>query len=253
MVFLTTAGALRLLSRQDAHYVRSHNMDTLKVILVTAEPLEVDVWKWTYSVVGTGTTPMIDSIPDKLTGRVPVVNMYIQSELGTFVTGNLINYTFPPLKPASVGPSMPGFNVDVVDDEGRSVKDSIGTLVVKNPWPAVPVEYPRDYQVLWSKGFYSTEDYAVMDRDLYIYVLGRSDTVMKVKGYRLSPGAMEEVIERALNRRAIVLGLYDKIKFESPLVLVESQVNVDDVRRVLREQIEPIVKSQTSSYGRQDT
>ncbi len=80
-------------------------MDTLRAILVTAEPLEVDVWKWTYKVVGTGYTPVVDSNPRELTGRIPVVNMYVQSEIGTFVTGNLANYTFPPIVPGSCGPS----------------------------------------------------------------------------------------------------------------------------------------------------
>ncbi|MEM3615128.1 MAG: AMP-binding protein, partial [Candidatus Methanomethylicia archaeon] len=98
-IFLTTGGALRLLSKNDASYVRSHNMDTLRAILVTADPLDVDTWIWTYKTVGTGYTPTINSIPEKLTGRIPVISMYIQSEIGTFITGSLINYTFTPLIP----------------------------------------------------------------------------------------------------------------------------------------------------------
>ncbi len=105
-VFLTTGAALRILSRQDPNLLLSHNLDMLRLILTTAEPpLEASVWRWTYQFVGTGgTVPTIDSLPSKLSGRIPVVHMFIQSELGTFVTGSLPNYTFVPLVPGSVGP-----------------------------------------------------------------------------------------------------------------------------------------------------
>ncbi|MEM1685068.1 MAG: AMP-binding protein [Acidilobaceae archaeon] len=239
-IFLATGGALRLLSKQDSSHVRDHNIDTLKLILVTAEPLEASTWRWAYSVIGTSYAPLIDSIPDKLTGRIPVVNMYIQSELGTFITGNLVNYTFPPLKPGSVGPPIPGFNIDVINDSSISVRESIGRLIIKSPWPAMPIEFPEDYESLWSRGFYDTGDYAVMDSDGYIYVLGRRDTVMKVSGYRLSPGAIEEVIESNLHKQTLVVGLYDDLRFESPLVIVEGQVNTDDVKRIVRDYIGPI-------------
>jgi len=60
-LFLTTSSALRILRKQGDQYVTSRNLDTLKAILVTAEPLEPDTWYWTYRVVGTGKTPVIDS------------------------------------------------------------------------------------------------------------------------------------------------------------------------------------------------
>jgi acetyl-CoA synthetase len=103
-VFLTTVGALRVLSRQDPELLKGHNLDTLKLILTTAEPMEVKYWKWAYHYVGTGTVSSIDSLPEKLSGRIPVIHMFIQTELGTFATGSLPNYTFVPIAPGSVGP-----------------------------------------------------------------------------------------------------------------------------------------------------
>jgi len=239
-LLLTTGGALRILSKQDASHVRIHNVDTLRAILVTAEPLEVTVWRWAYSVVGTGYTPTVDSIPEKLTGRIPVVNMYIQSEIGTFITGNLVNFTFPPIVPGSVGTPIPGFDLDVVDDSGRSLRDSIGELVMRSPWPSMPVEYPREFEEAWASGYYRTGDYALMTRDGYVFVLGRRDSVLKVSGYRLSPGALENAIWKGLGRKALVVGVLDELRFEAPLVIVEGEVKAEDVRRVIREYIGPI-------------
>ena len=243
-VFLTTSAALRLLSRQDPDLLMSHNLDMLRLILTTAEPLESSIWRWTYQYVGTGTVPTIDSLPGKLSGRIPVVHMFIQSELGTFVTGSLPNYTFVPLTPGSVGPPMPGFDIDVVNADGNPVRDSVGYMVIKSPWPAMPIEYTEHYVRKWVNGVYFVGDYAVMNRDMYIYPLGRVDGVMKVNGYRISPGEVERAIESLpWVRRAVVAGMLDELKFESPIAVVEgSGGSQDEVRRVVRELVGPIAE-----------
>lgn len=239
-LLLTTGSALRLLSKKAPSLPRSRSMDTLREILVTAEPLEASVWDWAYRVVGSGFTPIVDSIPERISGRIPVVNVYVQSELGTFATGNLMNYAFPPLLPGSVGPSMPGFHLDVVDERGGSVRGRIGELVVRDPWPAIPIEFPEEFAKAWSPGYYRTGDYALMRPDGYIFVLGRRDAVMKVSGYRLSPGAIERAIEESLGVRAVVASAPDELKFETPIVLVEGEGSVEKVREVVRSLVGPI-------------
>ena len=239
-LFLTTGGALRVLAKQDPLLPRLHNMDTLRAILVTAEPLEYNVWRWAYTVIGTGHTPTVDSIPEKLTGRIPIVNLYIQSEIGTFITGNLLNYTFPPLMPSSTGPPIPGFHVDVVDENGNPVRNTVGELVVSSPWPAMPIEFPEEFEIAWSKGYYKTGDYAVMHPDSYIFALGRRDAVMKVNGYRLSPGAIEELLEETFKVKTLVAGAPDELRFEAPIIIVENNVNEAEARKIVRDQIGPI-------------
>ncbi len=242
-LLLTTGGALRILSRQGDDLVRKHNMDTLRAILVTAEPLEVNVWEWAYKVVGTGYTPVVDSNPEELTGRIPVVNMYIQSEIGTFITGNLVNYTFPPIIPGSCGPPIPGFHLDVIDDSGQQVKGSLGELVLKAPWPALPLEAPEDFYSKWSNGVYRTGDYAVMTQDNYVFVLGRRDNVMKASGYRLSPGALKKTIMDVRGvEEAIVLVCPDDIRLQAPVVVIKGYVDVDSIKRFVREYLGPIAE-----------
>jgi len=230
-LFLTTGGALRILSKNlNIEELKKHNIDTLRAILVTAEPLEVDTWGWVYRYIGTGETPIIDSIPESLTGRIPVINMYIQSELATFITGNLINYTFTPLLPGSVGTPIPGFNIDVVDDYGNPIVNSIGRVVVKDPWPAIPIEAPEEFYNRWYKGFYDTGDYGLANEHRYIYILGRSDCVIKTSGYRISPGCIEKIIEKIEGvERAIVVGYPDDIRFEKIFVLIEGAIESSSV------------------------
>jgi acetyl-CoA synthetase len=240
-VFLTTGGALRILSRQDVGLLRAHNLDMLRLVLTTAEPLEVSVWRWAYEYVGTGTVPTIDSIPSKLSGRVPIIHMFIQSEFGTFVTGSLPNYTFVPLVPGSVGPPMPGFDFDVVDGLGNSVRSTVGYLVTRSPWPAMPIEYPIEFVRRWVNGVYYVGDYALMDYDMNIYAVGRSDAVMKINGYRVSPGDLESALRKVPGvRRVVVAGSLDEQKFEVPFVLIEGDVDETTVRRVIRAEVGPI-------------
>jgi acetyl-CoA synthetase len=241
-IFLTTSGALHILSKRGGDAIRSRNVDTLKAMLVTAEPLYPETWHWAYTIVGTGKTPMIDSIPDRLTGRIPVVNLYIQSELGTFVTGNLINYTFPPIAPGSAGTPIPGFNIAVVSDRGEPVVDSIGKLAVLSPWPAMPISYPLEYEEKWRRGYYETGDYGYATNDGYIYVLGRADNVAKVSGYRLSPGAVEKALAEVFGVKARVLRVSDEDRFESLIIEYEGDVEPDIIRSFIKTSISPIAE-----------
>ncbi|MEM4430562.1 MAG: AMP-binding protein, partial [Thermofilaceae archaeon] len=180
------------------------------------------------------------------TGRIPVVCMYVQSELGTFVTGNLLNYTFPPLVPGSVGPPIPGFHLDVVDAEGRAVRGEIGELVVRAPWPAMPVEYPEEFERAWRDGFYRTGDFALMRPDGYLFVLGRRDEVMKVSGYRLSPGALERAAESLAGVvSAVVVKARDELRFEAPFLAFQGSADPETVKRAVREIVGAIAEPQT--------
>ncbi|MEM2245040.1 MAG: AMP-binding protein [Thermofilum sp.] len=239
-LFLTTSSALRMMSRQEPSALTSNN-DTLKAVLVTAEPLEAEVWRWSYERLASLTVPVVDS-----DGRraVPVVNLYIQSEVGTFLTGNLVNYTFPPVAPGSAGPPIPGFHLDVVDERGASVRGAPGRLVVKGSWPSMPVEAPSVFRERWAGEVYDTGDEAVM-LDSYIHPLGRRDPVLKVSGYRLSPGAIERAAESLPGvRAAVAAGLRDELRFEVPVLVYEGEAEPGEVRRRVREAVGPIAEPQ---------
>jgi acetyl-CoA synthetase len=240
-VLLTTGGALRMLSHQSPDLLSRYNMDTLKAILVTAEPLEPEVWEWAYRQLGTGRTAMIDSKPRGGTGRIPVVNLYIQSELATFVTGETVNYVFTWLAPGSAGTPIPGFDVDVVDEDGRSVRNRLGRLIIRKPWPSIPIGFPEDFEEAWSSEFYDTQDMGFMSDDMHVYAVGRNDAVMKVSGYRLSPGEVEEAVKRLPNvEDAVAAGAPDKLRFEAPFIVVQGDIDPGTVRKAVREWVGPI-------------
>lgn len=237
-LFITTSGALRMMSKQDPSLFKGKN-ETLREIVVTAEPLEPEYWRWSYEVLGSLPHPLIDSSPAR-GGTIPVVNMFIQSEVGTFFTGNLVNYTFTHIEPGSSGPPIPGFHVDVVDDAGNPVRDKLGRLVLRSPWPSTPVEAPEEFYAAWSSGFYDTGDAALMNSEGYVYPAGRRDPVMKVSGYRLSPGALEEAAKAAGAEWALAVPVKDPDRFEVPVLLYYGPPSEEEVSRSVREHVGPI-------------
>jgi len=236
-IFITTGSALRIMSKQDTSLFKDKN-SSLKEIIITAEPLEPPYWYWTYENIGTLPYPVINSGPKG--GTIPVTCMFIQSEVGTFFTGNLIDYAFAPIKPSSVGLPFPGFSVDVVDNEGSPIRGKPGRLVIRNAWPSTPIEAPEDFHKSWSYGYYDTRDLAIMDAEGYIFPLGRRDAVMKVSGYRLSPGALEEAARSAGAEWALALPLKDSERLEVPVLLYYGGVKEEDLVKAARETVGPI-------------
>ena len=238
-VFITTGSAIRILAKQDPSIFKSKN-DTLREIIITAEPLEPEFWYWSYEILGTLPYPIVDSQSSR-NGSIPVLDMYIQSEVGTFLTGNLVNYTFTPIEPGSAGLPFPGFAVDVVDDSGIPVRGKTGKLVIRSPWPSTPVEAPQEFYESWNKGYYETGDLAVMSDSGYIYPAGRADAILKVSGYRLSPGAVEKsIMSDPTVEWALTVPMKNPDKFETPLVIYYGKAEEEEIVKAVREKVGPI-------------
>lgn len=102
-----------------------------------------------------------------------------------------------PIKPGSAGKPMPGFDVRVVDDEGKEVKrGEMGNIVM-----AIPLA-PTAFTTLWRdeerfyKGYMKrfdgqwidTGDAGMIDEEGYISIMSRADDVINVAAHRFSTG-----------------------------------------------------------------
>jgi propionyl-CoA synthetase len=101
------------------------------------------------------------------------------------------------IKPGSAGKAMPGFDVRIVDDEGKEVDmGTMGNIVL-----AMPLA-PTGFRTLWQdeerfyKGYLKrfegkwidTGDAGMIDEDGYIHVMSRSDDIINVAAHRFSTG-----------------------------------------------------------------
>ena len=162
-----------------------------------------------------------------------------------------------PIKPGSCSVPAPGWDVQVLDDNGQPMKSGeVGSLVVKLPMP------PGSFPTLWQAderfreaylaaypGYYKTGDAGVIDADGYVSVMTRVDDVINVAGHRLSTGQIEEVLAShdAVAECACV-GIADEMKGQVPLGFLVLKSGVDrpegeiigEVVQMVRDRIGPV-------------
>jgi len=180
-----------------------HDLSSLRLLGSVGEPINPEAWKWYYEMIGKS--------------RCPIMDTWWQTETGGFMITPMPTV---PLKPGSATRPFPGIEIDVVDEQGKSVANGEdGLLVIKKPWPAMlrtvygdPERYKQQY---WSKfpGMYLAGDSARRDEDGYIWVIGRIDDVIKVSGYRLGTAEVESgLVSHPAVAESAAIGLPDELK-----------------------------------------
>lgn len=182
---ITTLGVSPTLTRTlrtASTAVPSQDLSSVRVIGSTGEPWDPESYEWLAR--------------DVLGERVPIINFSGGTEVGGSF---LCPYPVEPIRSCSLGGPALGMDVDVVDDDGRSVRGRIGELVCRQPWPSMTrgvwQDPERYHEAYWSTfpGLWRHGDFARADEDGW-YILGRSDDVMNVAGKRVAPAEIESVV-----------------------------------------------------------
>lgn len=164
-----------------------------------------------------------------------------------------------PIKPGAAGKAMPGFDVRIVDDDGKEVSRGVmGNIVM-----GIPLA-PTAFTTLWNdeerfyKGYMKrfegkwvdTGDAGIIDNDGYISIMSRADDVINVAAHRFSTGAIEQAITTHPSiAEAAVVGIPDQLKGSLPFAFVTLSTHdhpegavphedfVKEVQKLVREQI----------------
>ena len=127
----------------------------------------------------------------------------IYDGFGQTETVNLIaNFPCIPVKFGSMGKPTPGFEIDIVDDDGTPLPvGEEGHIAVKVK-PVHPVgmftEYWRNPEATAESfvgDWYFTGDKATKDAEGYYWFVGRADDVIKASGYRIGPFEVESALQ----------------------------------------------------------
>ncbi len=196
---------VRSLAVHGAAPVRAHDLSTLRVLGSTGEPWNPEPWRWLFETVGKS--------------NLPIINYSGGTEIsGGIVMGNVLT----PIKPCSFAGPLPGMAADVVDDEGRSVRNQVGELVIRQPWIGMTRGFWKDseryIQSYWSRlpNLWYHGDWAAVDEDGLWYILGRSDDTIKVAGKRVGPAEVESVlVDHPAVLEAAVIGVPDPMRGEA--------------------------------------
>jgi propionyl-CoA synthetase len=210
-VMFTAPTAIRAIRKEDpdgAHFAR-HDTSSLRALFLAGERLDPDTYHWAGDLLG-----------------VPVVDNWWQTETGWPVAANCLGIEPLPAKPGSPTKPVPGYDVTVLDAEGRSCAPGVqGSVVIRLPLPPGTLvtlyrDEPRFEASYLSRypGYYLTGDGGYFDEDGYLFVMGRTDDVINVAGHRLSTGEMEQVVAAHPDvAECAVIGVPDDLKGEVPV------------------------------------
>ena len=230
-IFYTTPSALRMFMKFGDYVPNSFDLSSLRLLGTVGEPINPEVWKWYFDVIGKNKCPIIDT--------------WWQTETGGMMISNLPGIETIPLKPGSATRQIPGVDVAVVDDDGHEVENGTkGSLIIRNPWPGMLLTLWGDddkyKNVYWSKyeGMYYPGDYAIKDNDGYLWLLGRSDDVLKVAGHRIGTAELESsLVSHNDVAESAVCGIPDEIKGESIIAFVVLKENATTAIDALRTEL----------------
>jgi acetyl-CoA synthetase len=186
----TTIRMLRKAGPDEPQKYRYH----FKHMTTVGEPIEPEVWRWYYHVVGKGEAVIVDT--------------WWQTETGGFLASTLP--ALQPMKPGSCGPGVLGIYPVIYDEEGNEVpagSGKAGNICIRNPWPGIfqtiwgqPERFVQTYYARycknpqskdWRDWPYMAGDGATQAADGYFRILGRVDDVINVAGHRLGTKELE--------------------------------------------------------------
>jgi acetyl-CoA synthetase len=177
-------------------------MPSLRTLGSTGEPWDERSYLWYFERVGRGRCPVIN-----ISGGTDIVGCF------------LAPLPIVPLKAASLQSRGLGMDVDVFDEQGRSVREQVGYLVCKQPAPSMTRSLWRDdakyLETYWSKfpGVWNHGDWAKVDADGHYFLYGRADDTLKIAGRRVGPGEIEAaLIAHAAVSEAAAVGVPDALK-----------------------------------------
>ena len=242
-IFYTTPTALRMFMKFGDDLPNSFNLTTLRLLGTVGEPINPEVWKWYFNTIGKKKCPIIDT--------------WWQTETGGMMISSLPGLESIPLKPGSATKPIPGVEISVVDENGNDVDENTkGSLIIRKPWPGMLLGLWNDDEkyndVYWSKffGMYYPGDYAIKDSDGYLWLLGRSDDVLKVAGHRIGTAELESSLVSYHNvAESAVCGIPDEIKGESIIAFVVLKENVTESRDELLIKLKEIIRNDVGAIA----
>jgi len=238
----TAPTAFRAIKREDpiGDHIKKYDLSGFKYLFLAGERLDPDTYHWAH---------------DRL--NIPVIDHWWQTESGWPITANCMGIEQFPIKPGSSTKPVPGFDVQVLDTDGKTLgPKQEGLVTIKLPLPpgTLPTLWNADERFLQAymnmfEGYYFTADGGYKDEDGYVFVMGRVDDVINVAGHRLSTGEMEEIISTHPDvAECAVIGVGDNLKGQLPVgfAVLKAGVKKDpdeiskELAMLIRDQIGPI-------------
>jgi propionyl-CoA synthetase len=214
VTMFTAPTAIRAIRKEDPNcdMIKDFDLSHFRTQFLAGERCDADTLEWAAEKLG-----------------VPVIDHWWQTESGWPMLGQCVGYGSDPVKPGSANFPIPGYNVQIIDEQGHpAAPGEEGLVCVKLPLP------PGALADLWQDterfersylspvpGYYFSGDGGYRDDEGYVFITGRVDDVINVAGHRLSTAEMEEVIAANSNvAECACFGIHDELKGQVPMAMV---------------------------------
>lgn len=234
----TAPTAIRAIRKEDynADFIKSADLSKFESLFLAGERLDPDTYHWATENLG-----------------VPVIDNWWQTETGWPIASNLRGLEPMPIKPGSPTVAIPGYEIKVLDESGKELPAGTeGNIAITLPLPpgTLPTLWGDDQRYIDSyltvfPGMYASGDGGYIDKDGYVYIMGRTDDVINVAGHRLSTGSLEAVVAtHELVAECAVIGVADAIKGQIPKAFVVLKAGAQADAEELRKQIVALVRKE---------
>jgi acetyl-CoA synthetase len=195
-IFHTAPTTVRMLRKAGGDEPPKYNYH-FKHMTTVGEPIEPDVWRWYYDVIGKRQAVIVDT--------------WWQTETGGFQCSTMPG--LQGMKPGSCGPGVLGIFPAILDEQGNEIaagSGRAGNMCIRNPWPGIfetiwgqPERFVQTYYAKYCKNKdskdwhdwpYFAGDGAMLAEDGYFRILGRVDDVINVAGHRLGTKEIESAV-----------------------------------------------------------
>ena len=242
-IFHTSPTAIRMLRKAGPEEAKKYDYH-FKHMTTVGEPIEPEVWRWYYDVVGRREAVIVDT--------------WWQTENGGFLCST--KPAIDRMKPGSAGPALPGIYAVIYDEHGQEVpagSGRAGNICIRNPWPGIIQtvwgdrerfvkqyysKYCKDPNSKdWRDWPYFAADGAVLAADGYFRILGRVDDVINVAGHRLGTKEIESACLTVPEvAEAAVVPVVDEIKGRVPEIYIALKPTYAPSKEVVQEVVSTI-------------
>jgi acetyl-CoA synthetase len=225
-----------------------------KHMTTVGEPIEPEVWRWYYEVVGKGEAAIVDT--------------WWQTENGGFLGSTLP--ALQPMKPGSCGPGVLGIYPVIYDEDANEVKagsGKAGNICIRNPWPGIfegiwgqPERFVETYYAKynrdpdskdWHDWPYFAGDGAVQAADGYFRILGRVDDVINVAGHRLGTKELESAtITVDEIAEAAAVPVMDEVRGRAVEMYVALKPGADASQEEIAEKVTKAIETEIGKIAR---
>lgn len=222
-IFFTPPTSIKMLMQYDTEYINNIDLKSLRIIGCSGEPINSKTWEWYNKYIGKN--------------KLPIIDTYWQTETSSIILSSMAGITNS--FPEACAYPMVGIDCIIKNKE----------LYITNSWPGLAKtilnDHTRFINTYFKDNMYVTGDECYINNNLY-YIVGRTDDIIKVSGYRISSFQIEQETNKLKNIiECASIGVHHEIKGNCIYLFIV----LKDIEEDIETKVKNSIKNNIASYA----